>query len=292
MSLTRLLAALPEPLFSEYDLIKVLAVGAYAVVYQVRRKEDQEDFALKVIEKEPLAVRLMLPQLEREVAILDEHSDSPHIVRLFESTETSTHVFLRCELCQFSLEDVCTKNGAMTEEEAFRWLQQACLGVKELHDSGVIHRDLKPSNFLVDADGSLCICDFGFACRESDGLTGQTGTPCYSSPETRQEGVDVHSSKVDIYALGTSLQHLLLGRCPEGPLDVPKNLSPAARDLMEEMMSPDPQDRPSIDDVLETPQLGQNSFFEQWMKQWRLVLQGCTAPPPRGRERTYVVGGG
>lgn len=290
MSLTRLLAALPEPLFSDYELIKVLAVGAYAIVYQVRHKQDQEDFALKVIEKQPLAVRLMLPQLEKEVTILKEQSDTPHVVQLLEATETASHVFLRCELCKSSLEDVCTKKGAMDEEEAFKWLRQACIGVKELHDSGVIHRDLKPSNFLVDAQGSLCICDFGFACREDDELTGQTGTPCYSSPETREEGAE-HTSKVDIYGLGASLQHFLLGRCPKGPGDMPKGVSAAARNLMEDMMSPDPQDRPGVDELLEMPQLTEQTFFAQWLGQWRLAMQGCAAPPPRARERLSVVGG-
>jgi len=267
-----LLAALPEPLFSDYELAKVLGVGAYAVVYQVRHKKTQEDFALKVIEKEPMRVRMMLPQLIREVEIVGELSGTPHIVPLLEVTETFSHYFLRFELCNSSLEDVCNHKGPMTEEEAFRWLRQACLGVKELHANGVIHRDLKPSNFLVDTDGSLCICDFGFACEEKAGLTGMTGTPCYSSPETNTDG-PVHTKKVDIYGLGASLQHFLLGRCPEGPEDMPKGLSGATRDLLDEMLNPDPEDRPSIDELLETPQLGE-SLFTQWLGQWHVILQG------------------
>jgi serine/threonine protein kinase len=263
-------------MFSDYDLIKVLAVGAYAVVYQVRHKQSQEDFALKVVEKQPMAVRLLMPQLHREVTIVKEHSDTPHIVQLLEATETSSHVFLRFELCKASLEDVCKRKGAMTEEEAFQWLRQACLGVKELHDNGVIHRDLKPSNFLVDSEGSLCICDFGFACRETDNLSGMTGTPCYSSPETTQEGPK-HTPKVDIYGLGASMQHFLLGRVPESPKDMPKGLSRATKDLVKEMMSPDPSERPSIDELLEMPQFIEESVFEQWLRQWRTAVGGAFA---------------
>lgn len=272
MSLTHLLAALPEPLFSEYDLVKVLGVGAYAVVYQVKHRRTQEDYALKVVEKEPMRVRLMLPQLRREVAIVEEHSGTPHIVPLLEVTETQSHFFLRFELCKESLEDVSNRMGPMEEEEALRWLRQACLGVKELHSNDVIHRDLKPSNFLVDSDGMLCICDFGFACREDDNLSGFTGTPCYSSPETSREG-ERHTKKVDTYGLGTSLQHFLLGRLPKGPRDIPKGLSTATRDLLEEMLSPDPEDRPSIEELLESPQLGE-SLFTQWLSQWHIILQG------------------
>jgi len=271
-SLTHGLAALPEPLFSEYDLLKVLGVGAYAVVYQVKNKKTKKKYALKVVEKEPYAQRLLLPQLRREVAIVEEFSGTAHIVPLREVTETASHFFLRFDLCRESLEDVSDRRGPMEEEEALRWLRQACLGVQELHASDIIHRDLKPSNFLVDSEGKLCICDFGFACRVNDDLSGFTGTPCYSSPETSHEGYK-HTTKVDAYGLGSSLQHFLLGRMPKGPEDIPKGLSTATRDLLEEMLSPDPDDRPSLDELLETPQLG-GSVFTQFVSQWQIILQG------------------
>merc|ERR550537_1827063 len=100
---------------------------------------------------------------------------------------TPTHVFLRFQLYLENLEDLSQQHGPMTEEEAFRWLRQACLGVQGLHSTGVIHRDLKPSNFLVDSEGMLRICDFGWACTQAERLKGQCGTPEYSSPETSTE---------------------------------------------------------------------------------------------------------
>merc|ERR1719482_1257321 len=158
---------------------------------------------------------------------------------------TTTHVFLRFQLCQETLEDMSEQHGPMIEEEAFRWLRQACLGVQGLHASGVIHRDLKPSNFLLDNEGMLRICDFGWACMEEDALTGQCGTPEYSPPETMKEhGGRVHTTKVDIYGLATTLQHLLLGRVPKGPSDLPKGLSAATHELLAELMDSDADARP------------------------------------------------
>jgi len=275
MSLTRLLKALPEPLFSTYNLVKVLGVGAYAVVYQVQHKKTKEKFALKVMEKEPVRIRNMLSQLLREVEIIQEQSGAPHIVQLFEVTETSTHFFLRFELCQTSLEDYCTRHGPMTEEEAFGWLRQACLGIKELHDNGIVHRDIKPSNCLVDADGQLCICDFGFAGRERERLTGITGTHCYSCPEAKAEGL-VQTRKVDIYALGACLQHFLLGRCPKGPKDLPKGLSSEAKELMNEMMHQNPYLRLDIDELLEMPQLAEEDMFSQLLNQGKAIWRALS----------------
>lgn len=286
MSLTRLLAALPEPLFSTYSIEKVLGVGAYAVVYQIRDKHTAEAFALKVVEKEPLRVRLMLPQLEREAQLLENHTDSPNVVQLLETVKTSTHFFLRFNLCAESLEDLSEDQGPMTERDAFRWIQQAALGIQALHDDGVIHRDLKPSNLLVDTDGTLRICDFGWACTEREALTGQCGTPDYSPPETTKEyGGGVHKKTVDIYGLGATLQHLLLGRVPKGPNDHPKGLSAGTTDLLAEMMDPDANSRPSIDDLLSRPQIAQ-SLSAQFWDQWRVFFD-----PLFGHQKRYVQDG-
>jgi len=269
-----MLATLPEPLFSTYSLERVLGVGAYAVVYQIRNKRTSEAFALKVVEKEPMRIRLMLPQLEREVKILETHAGTPNVVQLLEVTRTATHIFLRFELCRQSLEDLVNDQGPMREEEAFRYLREACLGVQALHAAGVTHRDLKPSNFLLDSDGALCICDFGWACFEAQALTGTCGTPEYSSPETsaKQRNREVHTNKVDIYGLGATLQHLLLGRVPRGAGDIPKGLSAATVELLGELTDSDAEDRPSIDDLLLRPQLADNTLVAQLWSQWRLLF--------------------
>lgn len=272
MCLTRCIAALPEPLCSSYEIVETLGAGAYAVVYLVRDRETQEEFALKMIEKEPMRCRMMLPQVKSEIAIAQECSGSQHINNLLEASETSTHFFLRFELCSYNLEQYSNQHGPMPEEEAFQWLRQACLGVKELHASGIIHRDLKPGNFLVADDGTLSICDFGFACRVRDSPTGIAGSPQYAPKEAWMPG-KVHTKKIDVYGLGASLQHLLLGRIPEGPEDMPKGASAATLELLEEMMSERPEDRPTVEELLRTPQLS-TSVFTQWLSQWQVMLQG------------------
>ena len=42
-------------------------------------------------------------------------------------------------------------------------IRQLCTAIGYLHESSVLYRDVKPENILIDAGGSLKLCDFGFA---------------------------------------------------------------------------------------------------------------------------------
>lgn len=140
-----------------------------------------------------------------------------------------------------------------------------------VHAAGVVHRDLKPSNILL-ASSALPhrrfrpkLADFGIAyLLDSTRLTSPgavIGTAAYLAPE-QVRGAEP-APAADIYALGLVLLEALSGRraFPAGSAvevalarltaapDIPADISPEWRSLIERMTDTEPSRRPSALEV-------------------------------------------
>lgn len=69
----------------------------------------------------------------------------------------------------------------IAEDEAFTYFFQTCCALDYLHQKDIIHRDLKPENLLLDNQGNINVCDFGWSALKSDEANRSTfcGTPDY-----------------------------------------------------------------------------------------------------------------
>jgi len=80
----------------------------------------------------------------------------------------------------------------------------------------VIHRDVKPQNILVDKEGYVKVCDFGLVTAHETAVVDTSaveGTPYYLSPESVTQDA-YQDNRSDIYALGATLFHLIVGAPP------------------------------------------------------------------------------
>ncbi len=104
-------------------------------------------------------------------------------------------------------------------------LMQIAKGLRAAHGNGIIHRDMKPENvYLIQREGRpdfVKVLDFGIAKiinpDETDAprltQTGMIfGTPEYMSPEQAQGHPPDH--RVDVYAVGCIMYHMLTGQVP------------------------------------------------------------------------------
>ncbi|MHC5080479.1 MAG: serine/threonine-protein kinase, partial [Planctomycetota bacterium] len=140
---------------------------------------------------------------------------------------------------------------------------QIAQALEHAHTHKLMHRDIKPENILINDEGVAKLCDMGLAKELRAGAEDQkevAGTPLYISPEQASGAKDI-DIRSDIYSLGATLHHMILGRPPflgtdphhilrmhmEEALVPPVKRDPSLpvpiSDLIVKMMAKNPEDR-------------------------------------------------
>mmetsp|Transcript_25462 Transcript_25462/g.85183 ORF Transcript_25462/g.85183 Transcript_25462/m.85183 type:complete len:507 (-) Transcript_25462:218-1738(-) len=295
-SLTRLPDELPESL-RRMELVAPIGYGAYAQVLEVHDSSNDKRYALKVIEKEPLKKRGMFPQLAREFGV-QRALRHPNIAEVADLAEDATHAYMLLELCIGGSVWQATHGfpaHIVPETLAAHWLRGASRGTAHLHGHGIVHRDLKLENLLLDADGRVRLCDFGWCAFEADNPHGICGTPQLVPPEVRDGGPQ--TAKMDVWAIGACLVQLLRGSPLDGPWDaiLPESASVEARGFGAACLSVDMDARIDIRGALRMPFLRGGSRTSRGPAQVQEVPQddstrsARTASPKRQGTSTFAA---
>jgi len=162
---------------------------------------------------------------------------------------------------------VCSSssNKRLAEHDAKILFKQLVSGLQYLQSCCILHRDLKLGNLLLTADYKLKIADFGFGVKlqsPNDEHLTQVGTPNYISPEILQN--KPHGMKSDLWALGCILYAMIVGQPPfhDAHVDkifdniskldyvIPEEISISARDLIQQLLQPDPKCRITLNEII------------------------------------------
>ncbi|XP_008805014.1 calcium-dependent protein kinase 3-like isoform X1 [Phoenix dactylifera] len=260
----------------KYLLDCELGRGEFGVTYLCMERDTKELLACKSISKRKLRTAVDVEDVRREVAIMRHLPRNPSIVSLREACEDENAVHLVMELCEGGeLFDRIVARGHYTERAAATVTRTIVEVVQLCHRHGVIHRDLKPENFLFSnkkENSPLKAIDFGLSIFFKPGETFSeiVGSPYYMAPEVLKRN---YGPEIDIWSAGVILYILLCGVPPfwaeteqgvaqailRGLIDFKRepwpNVSENAKNLVRQMLEPDPKVRLTAKQVLEHPWL-------------------------------------
>lgn len=256
------------------------------------RADGRQVVALKVIKK-PRFTQSQLDVIRTEaqimkqlchpgcVQLLDSYETPSRyilVLELLEGGELFTHI---------------VEHRRFPEERVARTVHQLTSALSYLHDMGIVHRDIKPENILMvsaQPDSPIKLADFGLAFVKEEINANQDGaqpedvagapkqsarrqicgTPNYIAPEVLDQN-QVYEEAIDIWSLGVVLYIMLCGFPPfsgdtlhellrnirRSPVAFPEphwtHISPEAIDLVEGMLTKDPQQRLTAQEILAHP---------------------------------------
>ncbi|KAG8513539.1 Serine/threonine-protein kinase/endoribonuclease IRE2 [Galemys pyrenaicus] len=222
--------------------------------------------------------------VRREVQLLQESDRHPNVLRYFCTERGPQFHYIALELCQASLQEyVANPEQPCWGLEPEMVLQQLMSGLAHLHSLHIVHRDLKPGNVLIAGPdghgrGRVVLSDFGLCKKLPAGRcsfslhSGIPGTEGWMAPELLQLlRPDSPTSAVDVFSAGCVFYYVLSrGSHPFGEslyrqanilagvpclahLEEEAHDQVVARNLVEAMLNPQPQARPSALQVLAHP---------------------------------------
>ena len=282
-----------ETIDSKYIIIEKKGHGATASVYLVKEINKDTVYAAKVLKK---SSELFDKEIQILTELKNQGNDNKYIVNIVDSGEG---LIIRKNRPQLTRQYLVLEYAS--KGELFNYIYAAKSGLNELyskvifakilkglqacHNAGICHRDLKMQNILVDENFNPKICDFGFATKNDHLLTEYLGTRAYAAPEIlKNQPYD--GFKADIFSLGVVL--LTLTTCKIGFFEASKSdpfyrlialkhfekywlavskqikgISQQFKKLFIKMVSYNPAERPTIEEILNS----------DWMKEIRDMNQ-------------------
>ncbi|EPY89482.1 hypothetical protein CB1_000106009 [Camelus ferus] len=206
----------------------VLGEGAHARVQTCVNLITNQEYAVKIIEKQPGHIR---SRVFREVEMLYQCQGHRNVLELIEFFEEEDRFYLVFEKMRGgSILSHIHKRRHFNELEASVVVQDVASALDFLHNKGIAHRDLKPENILCEHPNQVSpvkICDFDLGsgiklngdC--SPISTPELLTPCgsaeYMAPEVVEafsEEASIYDKRCDLWSLGVILYILLSGYPP------------------------------------------------------------------------------
>ncbi|KAJ5835485.1 hypothetical protein N7447_001511 [Penicillium robsamsonii] len=268
-----------------YEFEELIGKGAYGRVYKGHQKPSGRLVAIKVLDIDSLDYKSLrdfrdesIKDFIHETKVMKQVKDSgaKNINEIIEAISIHSQLWLVCEYCPGGSVRTLMRatNDKLDEKYIIPIARELAVGLRAIHEAGVIHRDVKAANILIHEEGRLEICDFGVAGvlqSQRDKRSTWIGTPHWMPPEmfaTRGEA-HLYGSEIDVWAYGCTLFEFANGNPPNAGLrermQIGRQLnrktpqldsdqySQGLKDLIAYALDSNPDTRPTMADILSHP---------------------------------------
>ena len=265
----------PKTTLSFYRILKLLGKGSFGKVYMASQVLTNRVVAIKCLDKKEMKEESRKSKIMHELNMLKSLAGHSNVIQIYEVFDNRKYFFFVMEYASGGdLLHLMKKKGRLDEEQARSIFVQLVRGLKYIHSKNILHRDIKLDNILLtEIDGELKakICDFGVSryVEEGEVINEQCGTPAYIAPEIiKKKGYRGFSA--DVWSLGVLLYAMVMGAMPfksndidglhkkikerDCPMDH-SEVSAEAKDLLDKMLTVDPEKRISLESVVFHPWL-------------------------------------
>ena len=204
---------------NDFQILKLIGKGTFGQVYQVKKKDTERVYAMKVLSKKVIIQKKEIIHTlgERNILVRTAMAASPFIVGLKFSFQTPTDLYLVTDyMSGGELFWHLQREGRFQEARAKFYIAELILALQHLHDHDIVYRDLKPENILLDANGHIALCDFGLSkanLTQNDTTNTFCGTTEYLAPEVLLDEQG-YTKMVDFWSLGVLVFEMCCGWSP------------------------------------------------------------------------------
>ena len=277
-----------------YEFVKFLSAGPTGRVFECRNVTNGEAVSCKVIDVNNIKNDDFFNHFKNEL-IIHSQIRHPGITQLKDVLVDEKFIYVILERCVGGdLNDLVLDEGGLPENRARHYFKHIMGAISYIHNLGIAHRDIKLENILVTSQDDAKLTDFGLckqASTDSPMMKTTCGTLVYSAPEIIREE-PYNGMIADIWSAGVVLYAMVSNHFPwvsdpnlppdrmvaetarqiqEGDIPLP-NVTYELQDLISSMLTVDPSDRPTAEDVLQHP----------WMEMDEDTIEGgATDPDPQ-----------
>ncbi|KAL8971938.1 MAG: hypothetical protein Q9197_003012 [Variospora fuerteventurae] len=275
-----------------FEFLELIGKGAFGRVFKANDLKRNKVVALKVFDVDPHDFKVHVLEKDEsiqtvlhEIKILTQLRDSnaKNINLILDAFPIHSQLWIVTEYCPGgSLHTLLQGVGSKLEEKyIIPVARELAIALKAIHAANIIHRDVKAANVMIHENGSLQLIDFGVSGllqTSNDKRSTIIGTPHWMPPEmssqlanTGPPPIGGYATEIDVWAYGCTLYEIATGNPPyhkaepgrkltmmlkrSAPTLKQKDFSDGLIDLVEYIMKTSPQDRPSMDAILQHPYL-------------------------------------